>query len=132
MSPLFEAGRNGPRQAEPGRLRGLENDGMTERDVVGPKTGIVVVAYNAASTLAATLDRIPQEVLGTVAEIIISDDASHDDTFDHAPRWSANARSVRTTVVRHTKNLGYGGNQKAAYRLAIEHGLDIVVLLHGD
>ena len=39
---------------------------------------------------------------------------------------------MRTTVVRHTKNLGYGGNQKAAYRLAIEHGLDIVVLLHGD
>ena len=105
---------------------------MTERDVVAPRIGIVVVAYNAASTLAATLDRIPPEVLGTVAEIIISDDASHDDTFEHARRWGANARAVRTTVVRHTKNLGYGGNQKAAYRLAIEHGLDIVVLLHGD
>ena len=30
------------------------------------------------------------------------------------------------------RNLGYGGNQKAGYRWAIEHGLDIVVLLHGD
>ena len=59
---------------------------MTERDVVAPRIGIVVVAYNAASTLAATLDRIPPEVLGTVAEIIISDDASHDDTFEHARR----------------------------------------------
>ena len=36
------------------------------------------------------------------------------------------------TVIRHPKNLGYGGNQKAGYRLAIEHDLDIVVLLHGD
>ena len=27
---------------------------------------------------------------------------------------------------------GYGGNQKAGYRWAIEHDLDIVVLLHGD
>jgi SAM-dependent methyltransferase len=35
-------------------------------------------------------------------------------------------------VIRHTKNLGYGGNQKAGYNLAIERGLDIVVLLHGD
>ena len=35
-------------------------------------------------------------------------------------------------MVRHTKNLGYGGNQKAAYKLAIERGLDIVVLLHAD
>src|SRR4051812_50147885 len=85
---------------------------MPERDVLAPKIGIVVVAYNAASTLAATLDRIPPEVLRTVAEIIISDDASHDDTFEHARRWGANAPAVRTTAVRHTKNLGYGGEQK--------------------
>jgi glycosyltransferase involved in cell wall biosynthesis/ubiquinone/menaquinone biosynthesis C-methylase UbiE len=97
-----------------------------------PRVGIVVVAYNAASTLAATLDRIPAEVLPQLAEVIISDDASHDDTFDQARRWGARANAVKTTVVRHTKNLGYGGNQKAAYRLAIDHGLDIVVLLHGD
>jgi 2-polyprenyl-3-methyl-5-hydroxy-6-metoxy-1,4-benzoquinol methylase/GT2 family glycosyltransferase len=97
-----------------------------------PKVGIVVVAYNAASTLAATLDRIPDDVLPDLAEIIISDDASHDDTFEHALQWRSRSSVVKTTVVRHTKNLGYGGNQKAAYRLAIDHGLDIVVLLHGD
>lgn len=36
------------------------------------------------------------------------------------------------TVVRNERNLGYGGNQKIGYNLAIEHELDIVVLLHGD
>src|SRR3546814_20541544 len=36
------------------------------------------------------------------------------------------------TVVRHDENLGYGGNQKWGYRWAMEHGLDVVVLLHGD
>jgi glycosyltransferase involved in cell wall biosynthesis len=36
------------------------------------------------------------------------------------------------TVVRNSRNLGYGGNQKSGYQWAIEHGLDIVVLLHGD
>jgi 2-polyprenyl-3-methyl-5-hydroxy-6-metoxy-1,4-benzoquinol methylase len=97
-----------------------------------PKVGIVVVAFNAASTLAATLDRIPAPVLERIAEVIISDDASHDDTFELAQRWGAAADGVQTTIVRHTKNLGYGGNQKAAYRLAIDHGLDIVVLLHAD
>ena len=35
------------------------------------------------------------------------------------------------SIVRH-ENLGYGGNQKSGYRWAIDHGLDIVVLLHGD
>ena len=36
------------------------------------------------------------------------------------------------TVVRQPRNLGYGGNQKFGYRWAIDHGIDIVVMLHGD
>jgi SAM-dependent methyltransferase len=36
------------------------------------------------------------------------------------------------TIIRQERNLGYGGNQKACYRYAIEHGFDVVVLLHGD
>ena len=36
------------------------------------------------------------------------------------------------TIIRHGRKLGYGGNQKSGYRLAIEQGLDIIVLLHGD
>jgi glycosyltransferase involved in cell wall biosynthesis len=35
-------------------------------------------------------------------------------------------------VIRRPVNLGYGGNQKAGYRWMIDHGLDVVVLLHGD
>jgi glycosyltransferase involved in cell wall biosynthesis len=97
-----------------------------------PRIGILVVAYNAASTLAATLDRIPADFLKRITELIVLDDASHDDTFAHGQAWARRPDRPRTLVVRHTKNLGYGGNQKAAYKLAIERGLDIVVLLHGD
>ena len=64
--------------------------------------------------------------------MIILDDASHDDTFEYGKTWASRADTPKTMVIRHTKNLGYGGNQKAGYPLAIERGLDIVVLLHGD
>ena len=97
-----------------------------------PRIGIVVVAYNAAKTLLSTLDRIPADFRSKISEIIVSDDASCDDTFELGNRWAARPDSPKTHVIRHTKNLGYGGNQKAAYSLAIAHGLDIVVLLHGD
>jgi glycosyltransferase involved in cell wall biosynthesis len=97
-----------------------------------PRIGILVVAYNAESTLAATLDRIPADFRERIAEVIVLDDASHDDTFARGEAWARRADTPRTLVVRHTKNLGYGGNQKAAYQLALERGLDIVVLLHGD
>ena len=96
------------------------------------RVGIVVVAYNAETTLQTTLDRIPASFRSRIDEVIISDDASHDDTFEHGRQWAARVDSPKTTVIRHTKNLGYGGNQKAAYRLAIDHGLDVVVMLHGD
>ncbi|MFF3321986.1 methyltransferase domain-containing protein [Streptomyces sp. NPDC002889] len=97
-----------------------------------PRIGILVVAYNAESTLEKTLDRIPKDFRTRIAEILILDDASNDETFTAGCRWSQLAGMPPTVVMRHTKNLGYGGNQKAGYALAAERGLDIVVLLHGD
>ncbi|MCS0636014.1 methyltransferase domain-containing protein [Streptomyces sp. LP05-1] len=97
-----------------------------------PRIGILVVAYNAETTLEKTLDRIPAGFRSRIAEILILDDASHDATFTAGCRWSQLEGMPPTVVMRHTKNLGYGGNQKAGYALAAERGLDIVVLLHGD
>jgi 2-polyprenyl-3-methyl-5-hydroxy-6-metoxy-1,4-benzoquinol methylase len=105
---------------------------VSGNDPVRPRIGILVVAYNAESTLVATLDRVPAEFRERIAEVIVLDDASHDDTFAHGRAWAERPDTPPTLVVRHAKNLGYGGNQKAAYKLAIERGLDIVVLLHGD
>jgi glycosyltransferase involved in cell wall biosynthesis len=112
-----------------------------ERGIPGPaeahatsrrRIGILVVTYNAESTLAATLDRIPVDFRPNIDEILVFDDASADHTVDVALQWRDANDETPTTVVRHLKNLGYGGNQKAGYRLAIERGLDIIVLLHGD
>jgi glycosyltransferase involved in cell wall biosynthesis len=97
-----------------------------------PRIGILVVAFNAGATLTATLDRIPPAFRDRIAEVIVLDDASSDETVTFGRSWAARADTPKTLVIRHTKNLGYGGNQKAAYRLAITRGLDIVVLLHAD
>ena len=96
------------------------------------KIGVLVVAYNAESTLHWVLDRIPDELRAQLAEVLVMDDHSTDATFDVAHRYVAAGTDVPITVVRHDRNLGYGGNQKAGYRYAIDHGWDVVVLLHGD
>jgi glycosyltransferase involved in cell wall biosynthesis len=101
-------------------------------EVPTPRIGILVVTYNAASTLSRTLDRIPKDFRDKIAEVIVLDDASHDDTVSHGQTWASRPDTPQTLVIRHTKNLGYGGNQKAGYQLAMDRGLDIVVLLHGD
>ncbi|MBV8930328.1 MAG: glycosyltransferase family 2 protein, partial [Mycobacteriaceae bacterium] len=97
-----------------------------------PRIGVLIVAYNAVTTLASVLDRIPHDFRSRISEILICDDASRDATHLVALGYQQLAPELPITVIRHQKNLGYGGNQKAGYRMAIERGLDIVVLLHGD
>jgi glycosyltransferase involved in cell wall biosynthesis len=40
--------------------------------------------------------------------------------------------SISVHVHRHEQNMGYGGNQKSCYKLALEHGADIVIMVHPD
>ena len=97
-----------------------------------PRIGVLVVTYNAATTLVRTLNRLPESFKATVDHILLSDDASQDDTYEISLAYARDASHLPITVVRHPMNLGYGGNQKAGYAWAMGHGLDVVVLLHGD
>lgn len=85
------------------------------------KIVVVLPAYNAAATLAMTVDDIPE----IVDEIILVDDKSSDATV-------AEAKRLGLFIFQHDKNGGYGANQKTCYRLALEHGADIIVMIHPD
>src|SRR5436305_3303246 len=87
------------------------------------KVVAVLPAYNAAKTLQATFDDIPQD---WVDEILLVDDVSRDNTVELA-------RALPMRVVVHAKNRGYGGNQKTCYRTAMdEMGGEIMVMVHPD
>ena len=91
--------------------------------MLGPwRISVVLPAYNAAATLAQTASEIDRSVVDSV---LLVDDASNDETL-------AVARSLGLESVRHERNLGYGGNQKTCYRVALERGADIVVMVHPD
>lgn len=92
---------------------------------------ILVVAYEAESTLARVLERIPDGVWAHHPEVLVIDDSSQDETFAAGLRWSRASRR-RVRVLANRENQGYGGNQKLGYQYAIRHGFDVVVLLHGD
>jgi len=79
-------------------------------------------AYNASKTLRSTVGLIPP---GYFDEIILVDDASHDDTFERA-------QAMGIIAIQHRHNLGYGGNQKTCYTEALNRGGDVVVMIHPD
>ncbi len=98
----------------------------------GRKIGVLVVAYNAATTIASVLERISAPVWANVTEVAVFDDASGDDTCGVAAAWAAAVGQGKLSVQRNPINLGYGGNQKAGYGYFLHKNFDAVVLLHGD
>ena len=88
------------------------------------KVVVVMPAYNAENTLLKTYEEVMAQ--GIVDVVILVDDASPDNTAKVA------ASLPRTKVFVHEHNLGYGGNQKTCYRLALEENADIVIMVHPD
>jgi glycosyltransferase involved in cell wall biosynthesis len=97
-----------------------------------PRIGIFIIAYNAVDHLIKTISRIPKETYNEVEEIFVIDDASPDNTYYAALGYKHEHGIEKLTVMRNKINQGYGGNQKVGYKYAIERGLDVVALVHGD
>ena len=90
--------------------------------VGGKRVCVVLPAYNAARTLERTVAEIDR---GVADDIVLVDDASHDETVAVAQRLGLHH-------VVHPMNRGYGGNQKTCYQEALARGADIVVMIHPD
>jgi glycosyltransferase involved in cell wall biosynthesis len=88
----------------------------------GKRIIVVMPAYNAAVTLEQTFRDLPHDI---VDEVILVDDCSHDETAEIA-------KKLGITTFIHENNRGYGGNQKTCYKAALEHGADVVIMVHPD
>jgi glycosyltransferase involved in cell wall biosynthesis len=90
----------------------------------GQKVIVVMPAYNAAKTLRRTHAEVMSQEY--VDQVIVVDDGSRDETL-------AIARTLPHTLVHaHPRNQGYGANQKTCYRIALEQGGDIIIMVHPD
>lgn len=92
--------------------------------LLNKKIIVVMPAYNAAKTILKTHEEVLAQ--GVVDLVIIVDDASSDRTVEIARTLP------KTKVFVHEKNRGYGANQKTCYRLALEEGGDIIIMVHPD
>jgi glycosyltransferase involved in cell wall biosynthesis len=92
--------------------------------IKGKRVVVVMPAYNAEHTIEKTWREVlDQEIVDLV---IVVDDASQDKTAELARRLD------RVVLHVHARNSGYGANQKTCYRLALENGADIVIMVHPD
>ena len=87
-----------------------------------PKIIVIMPAYNAEKTLRLSFNDLPKDIVDMV---ILTDDASTDRTVEIA-------KELGLKVFVHSKNMGYGANQKTCYKEALKEGADIIAMLHPD
>lgn len=86
------------------------------------KVAIVLPAYNAERTL----EKIYKGVCSVGADfVLLVDDGSKDQTVKLAKKLN-----IKSVV--HTKNMGYGSNQKTMYDNILKTDADFVIMLHPD
>ena len=82
-------------------------DTESTREPRSPRIGILVVAYNAATTLAGVLDRVPKDFRARISNVFVCDDASQDATYLVGLGYQQITQDLPLTIIRHPSNLGY-------------------------
>lgn len=87
-----------------------------------PKVVIIMPAYNAAATLERTYKQLSKKYQKNVH---VCDDASSDNT-------AKISKKLGLATLVHSKNMGYGANQKSLYDEAIKQKAEVIIMVHPD
>ena len=89
------------------------------------KVLIIIPAYNEGKTIGKLLDRLKEPDIADIADVLVMNDASRDDTEE-----VVKSRDIK--VVTHIYNLGYGSGLQLGYKYAYLHGYDYVIQMDAD
>jgi len=93
---------------------------------------IFIIIYKASYRLSEVYRKIPfKKLLKYDTSILLSDDASRDDTLFYA-RNIKNNHKKKIFININKKNLGYGGNIKKCLNFSLKMKFDYAVMIHGD
>src|SRR5260370_22987245 len=90
----------------------------------GKRIGILIVTYNAVTTLTRVLKRITPNVWKNVEEVAVFDDASQDATYELAMGLKALRQLTKLQFLSRPSNLADSGTQTATHRSFIDKGVD--------
>ena len=96
------------------------------------KIVVVMPAYNAASKIDSVFERIPKEIWNKNISFIIINDGSSDNTREKISNIIKTQQKGKVFLIDKKINEGYARAQKSGFIEALNHGADIVVLLHSD
>ncbi len=90
------------------------------------KTGIIILNYNDYENTLKIIDMIKD--YKCLKKIIIVDNASTDDSFNHLKPLEDN----KITIIKNKKNLGYAYGNNLGLKYLYEHGFDYAIISNPD
>jgi glycosyltransferase involved in cell wall biosynthesis len=98
-----------------------------------PRLLVFIPAYRCEAQIVRVIDQFDATVQAWVDTVMVVDNRSPDQTLERAiERGRAKFSTSNFIAWRNDDNCGLGGSHKAAFRFAVEHGFDYLVVLHGD
>lgn len=93
---------------------------------------LFIPAYNCEKQIVRVLDQLDEKMMRYISRVIIVNNRSTDGTEQAAEDFLKSHPGLPATLLRNQENYGLGGSHKVAFRYAVEHGYDYVIVLHGD
>lgn len=87
---------------------------------------VVVTAHNEEKLILQVLETLPE----WVDQVVVVDDHSSDRTAEIVQEHMKS--DSRVEMVRHPRNRGVGGAIRTGYRVCLEKGMDVTVIMNGD
>ncbi len=94
---------------------------------------VFIPAYCCESQIIRVINQFDDSVQDWVHTVLVIDNQSHDKTLDNAIETGKRVLKKSNFIAwRNDNNYGLGGSHKAAFRYAVEHDFEYLVVLHGD
>lgn len=93
---------------------------------------VAIPAYRCADQVGRVLNQMVPKITDFVAEVLVLDNHSPDNTLERAIEGAKNNPHIQITVVRNKENYNLGGTHKVAFQYCLDKGYGGVIILHGD
>ncbi|MCR5687191.1 MAG: glycosyltransferase family 2 protein [Lachnospiraceae bacterium] len=93
---------------------------------------LFIPAYNCEKQIVRTLEQLTPAVMAFITRVVVVNNRSTDSTEEAVLDFMHAHAQLPITLLRNHENYGLGGSHKVAFKYAIEHGYDYVMVLHGD
>ena len=97
-----------------------------------PKVIVIIPAYNCAPQIKRVLAGFDKKLLSRVAEVIVVNNRSSDNTVSEAKKAINNIDSTKLRVCTNIENVSLGGSHKVGFYYGKSVKADYVAILHGD